>query len=233
MFPLAVVNQASYADPSLTIALLHLNGANNSTAFPDSSPNNITFFQAYGNNVISTAQAKFNGSSLFIGTDPGSGIVSANNTLFNLTNKNWTLEGFFRPSSISAQTRAYIGFGGRHGIFATNGIVKAQVLVGSTTYEITHQNDITALVWTHLALVRDNDKIYLYVDGVKSSTYISVGTSSLTNTENKMAITMPNFWNGSSYGQVGGFGGYAAECRLRQEIVYTSDFTPPSTPFTY
>ena len=53
-------------DPSLTLALLHFDGANNSTVFTDNSPFNQTVAVVTGTPKISTAMSRFGGSSLYL-----------------------------------------------------------------------------------------------------------------------------------------------------------------------
>jgi len=97
MFPLALLNAASPpsppVDPSLTLALLHFDGANNSTVFTDSSPFNQTVAVVTGTPKISTAMSKFGGSSLYL--DGSSSIKIPNNANLNLGTGAFTIEFWF------------------------------------------------------------------------------------------------------------------------------------------
>jgi len=230
MFPLALLNPSAPAvDPaSLTLALLHFDGADGSTTFTDSSPTPLAYTRTYSNNVISTTQSKFNGSSLYVGVDTGSGVQSGTNDRFILSNMDFTLECWFYDSVLSVGNAGIIGISERHSIVIDSGIIKANVFTGSN-FEIVHQTTVSAASWNHVALVRNNGVVTLYVNGVASNTTIAIGTTTLLNSSNTFKTTV-----GTYKGNViGCFGGYVDEARVRREAVYTGNFTPPTSAFTY
>lgn len=230
MFPLALLNtSAPDVDPSLTLALLHFDGADGSDTFTDSSPTPLTYTRTLSENVISTAQSKFGGASLYVGSTSGSGVNSANNDRFLLSNQNFTIECWFYDSVLVAGNKAIIGVGDRHSIAIDNGTIKGNVYTGSN-FEIVHQTTVSAAVWNHVALVRNNGVVTLYVNGVASNTTVAIGTTSLTNDGNNFFKMTPASYKGVF---VGGFDGYIDEARLRREAVYTGNFTPPTSAFTY
>lgn len=226
MFPLGVLKKPS--DPALTLALLHFDGANNSIVFTDSSPIPLTYNRAYSNNVISTTQSKFGGSSLYVGVDSGSGVGSVSDDRFLLSNQDFTIECWFYDSALSVGNAGIIGISERHSIVIDNGTIKANVFTGSNL-EIIHQDAVSAATWNHVALVRHSGVITLYVNGVASNTNIAIGTTTLVNNSNTLKTTV-----GSYKGNViGCFDGYIDEARVRREAVYTGNFTPPTAPFTF
>lgn len=222
--PLGVGN--STYDTSKTLALLHFEGANGSTTFEDSSPAPPTYTRAYTNNVISTAQSKFGGSSLYVGEDMGSGVRATNNR-FSLSNQNFTIECWFYDNVLVAGDKAIIGLCNRHSIAINNGTIKGNVYTGSN-FEIVHQTTVSAAVWNHVALVRDNGVVTLYVNGVASNTTVAIGTTSLVNDGNNFFRVAPESYKGV---YVNAFGGYIDEVRVRLEAMYNADFTPPTSPF--
>ena len=231
MFPLALLNtSAPDVDPSLTLALLHFDGANGSTTFTDSSPTPLTYTQTLSENIISNTQSKFGGASLYVGSTSGSGVKSSGtDDRFVLGNSDFTIECWFYDSVLVAGNKAIIGVGDRHSIAIDNGTIKGNVYTGSN-FEIVHQTTVSAAVWNHVALVRNNGVVTLYVNGVASNTTVAIGTTSLTNDGNNFFKMTPASYEGV---YVGGFDGYIDEARLRREAVYTADFTPPTAPFTY
>ena len=231
MFPLALLNPSAPAvDPaSLTLALLHFDGTDGSTTFTDSSATPLTYSRAYGNNVISTSQSKFGGSSLYVGVDTGSGVRSVSNDRFLLSNQDFTIECWFYDSVLVTGNKAIIGVADRHSIAINNGTIKGNVYTGSN-FEIVHQTTVSAAVWNHVALVRNNGVVTLYVNGVASNTTVAIGTTSLIDDGNNFFKMTPASYKGVV---VGGFDGYIDEARVRREAVYTTDFTPPTTAFTY
>ena len=67
MFPLALLNASSPpVDPALTLALLHFDGANNSTVFTDNSPFNQTVSVVTGTPKISTDIKKLWSYGIFL-----------------------------------------------------------------------------------------------------------------------------------------------------------------------
>ena len=229
MFPLGVLKKKVSADPNLTLALLHFNGTNGSTTFTDSSPIPLTYYRAYTNNVISTAQSKFGGSSLYVGADNGSGAGSVTDNRFLLSNQDFTIECWFYDSVLDTGDKAIIGVADRHSIAINNGTIKGNVYTGSN-FEIVHQTTVSAAVWNHVALVRNNGVVTLYVNGVASNTTVAIGTTSLINDGNDFFKMTPASYKGNV---IDAFDGYIDEARLRREAVYTGDFTPPTAPFTY
>jgi hypothetical protein len=74
--------------------MLHFDGANGSTTFVDSSPNNFTVTRA-GDAVISTAQSRFGGSSVVF--DGDSDYLSAGfNDAFAFGTSDFTIEVWYR-----------------------------------------------------------------------------------------------------------------------------------------
>ena len=231
MFPLALLNASSPpVDPGLTLALLHFDGANGSITFTDSSPTPLTYTRTLSENIISTAQSKFGGASLYVGSTSGACVKSSGtDDRFLLSNQNFTIECWFYDSVLVAGNKAIIGVGDRQSIAIDNGTIKGNVYTGSN-FEIVHQTTVSAAVWNHVALVRNNGVVTLYVNGVASNTTVAIGTTSLTNDGNNFFKMTPASYKGVV---VVGFDGYIDEARLRLEAVYTADFTPPTSAFTY
>ena len=234
MFPLALLNASSPpsppVDPGLTLALLHFDGANGSITFTDSSPTPLTYTRTLSENIISTAQSKFGGASLYVGSTSGSGVNSSGtNNIFLLSNQNFTIECWFYDSVLVVGNKAIIGVGDRQSIAIDNGTIKGNVYTGSN-FEIVHQTTVSAATWNHVALVRNNGVVTLYVNGVASNTTVAIGTTSLINDGNNFFKMTPASYKGVV---VGGFDGYIDEARLRLEAMYTADFTPPTSAFTF
>ena len=231
MFPLALLNASSPpVDPGLTLALLHFDGADGSITFTDSSPTPLTYTRTLSENIISTAQSKFGGASLYVGSTSGSGVKSSGtDDRFLLSNQNFTIECWFYDSVLVVGNKAIIGVGDRQSIAIDNGTIKGNVYTGSN-FEIVHQTTVSAAVWNHVALVRNNGVVTLYVNGVASNTTVAIGTTSLISDGNNFFKMTPAGYKGVV---VVGFDGYIDEARLRLEAVYTADFTPPTSAFTY
>jgi len=227
MFPLALLNASSPpsppVDPSLTLALLHFDGANNSTVFTDSSPFNQTILVVTGTPKISTAMSKFGGSSLYL--DGSSSIKIPDNANLNLGTGVFTIEFWFYLLSLPSSVALFLHkMGTPQQSIAISGTSK-KVYSGFLNGSIVSTTAITAGAWYHVAVVRETTDgvIKQYINGVHEG--ISSQPGSVDNTGD---LTIGSWFSGSD-----GVTGYIDEFRIRKEAMYLTDFTPPTSPFTY
>ena len=224
MFPLALLNASSPpVDPALTLALLHFDGANNSTVFTDSSPFNQTVSVVTGTPKISTAMSKFGGSSLYL--DGSSSIKIPDNANLNLGTGVFTIEFWFYLLSLPSDSAWFLHkFGTPQQ--AINITYPARKLTsGFLNNSIVSTTAITAGAWYHVAVVREttNGAIKQYINGVHD------GTLNLTGSvDNTGDLTIGSWFSGSNR-----ITGYIDEFRIRKEAIYTGNFTPPTSAFTY
>ena len=218
MFPLALLNASSPpVDPSLTLALLHFDGANNSTVFTDSSPFNQTVSVVTGTPKISTAMSKFGGSSLYL--DGSSSIKIPNNANLNLGTGVFTIEFWFYLLSLPGSDALFLQkFGSpRQQISIYH---SGELYSGFSYGSLTSTTVITTGAWYHVAVVREteNGVIKQYINGVHEGGTIG-SPGSVDNTGD---LTIGNRVTG-----------YIDEFRIRKEAMYLANFTPPTAPFTY
>lgn len=244
MFPLALLNPSSPAvDPVLTLALLHFEGANNSTVFTDSSDYNRTFNVAGGSPTISTLQSKFGVGSLKTNGSTYEGIYYDSNIYngdLNIGNSDFTFECWFYQTEATA-TGVVRGLAHLYGdsgtrpinIFLANGTLWGQIQLGtggSVVQDLAHQDSYSINAWNHVALVRKDGYVHSYLNGVKSASNINVGTDALRFGVRFLYIGPSGYYVGDlTYG----LNGYIDEFRFRKEAMYTADFTPPTSAFTY
>jgi hypothetical protein len=106
-FPGVVTSQAPIdltAFPSIysnTAMLLHMNGANGSTTFSDSSINNLTVARI-GAAQISTDQSKFGGSSLYLNGN-NSCLAASRNSAFNFNDEVFSVDMWIYPLETKRQ----------------------------------------------------------------------------------------------------------------------------------
>ena len=223
-----------------TSLLMHFNGTNGSTTMTDSSKNNASVTATNGA-AISTVQSKFGGSSvLFDGTNDY--LTSANNSAFDLSSGDFTIEFWFNTNTLTPSGGGAAGYANILGKQNWNGSSGAgwgvwqfnQTIVffwpTSALNSISTGNVITAInTWYHIAVVRsgtatNNTKIY--INGVQQAQ----GTSSSTNSTSALTIggTNPTSgWDNTYYAA-----GYIDELRITKGIArYTSNFTPPTAQF--
>ena len=221
------VTDANFGAVSL---LLHMNGANASTYFPDHSYNALTV-TANGNAQISTAQSKFGGASaLFDGTGDDLRIASPSDSLINWYTGDYTLEYWIRCTAFPAASGSgsasiivgnmsnsadtnYWSFGpigdGRIRFYYYNG--------GAVSFTTT--SSISLNTWTHLAFVKSGTSMTIYIDGVSSATATVSGTP--------QSASATGFGIGQ-YVNVS-FNGYIDDLRITKGVArYTANFLLPT-----
>ena len=196
------------------------NGAQNNT-FLDSSTNNFTITRN-GN----TTQGSFSpyGSNWGVYIGAGTTNYLRNSTSVSLsgsfTYETWVnvdtsqlnVLGCIGDEQASTGMCFFINSSGNIRIYTNSGYI----------------NNITGTVipkntWTHIAFVRDSGTITTYVNGVSVNTVSHSATlSGVINVGNEVY----NAGNNPSYY------GYASNVRLTNTAVYTSGFTPSTTPLT-
>ena len=217
---------------SSTVLLLKFEGANGSTTFIDSSQ--------YGHsvNVFGSTSPTIQNNSLYV-TEAVGGVYVNLNDEFNLT----TYDGDF---TIEVIINAVVADGSYRGLIGRrwNGLDNDWVIymsldghivflanfTDSTELNVVHQTAIVANADTHIAAVRAGGIIYLYVNGVKSNASIDMRTKTIKTNPftvmthiGKLSFQYPNNYS---------FEGYIKELRIKKEAVYTSNFTPPTSPFS-
>ena len=230
MFPLALLNASSPpVDPALTLVLLHFD-----TDYTDSSQT-AAVWSNNGAGASISATSKFGAGSLAtLGTG---GIVTQNATVRTpLGSDNWTIEGWFNKTAIGNDINGLFmlmaGNGQPITLYIENGILYAAVRFDfSTRTTISHQTTIVAGEFTHYALVRNGATITLYLNGVAGTTTINSGALSLYPSNfNHCFISLARKVEGGTTTYLDGL---HDEFRYRREAVYTTNFTPPTAPFTF
>lgn len=148
----------------------------------------------------------------------------ATNTALNVGSGNFTLEFWWNPSSRNNyQTlvdKNLLDFLMQTG----GGDGKIGVYLGGSSV-CTSSTAVTLNAWTHVALVRNSTTVTLYQNGAS----VASGTSS-ANVSNTAPLLIGTANDYSSNGQ---FTGYLSNFRLvKGTAVYTSAFTPPTSPLT-
>lgn len=210
--------------------LLHLDGANGSTAFTDVSASPKTVAGS-GSAAISTAQSKFGGASLSL---PGSGAFLSVDTSpdFDVATGDYTVEFWIRPTSIPAAAiliNKAVGTGSGYPfqayITTAGGIVFRSYNASSVElFTIATAGSLVSVnAWTHLAFRRYGNEFAVYVNGTVAGT-ASYSGSLPTNTA---AVSIGAYSTGSS-----SLIGFIDEFRFTKGLArYTANFTPPTEAF--
>jgi hypothetical protein len=212
------------------VLLLHLNGSNGSTTFPDSSINPKTV-SANGNAQISTAQSKFGGASVVLdGT--GDYLTSNDNADFEFGSGDFTIEFWMRLTSSARQGLISKGAPGDWASFdiSTDGTGSQSIQVRCSNGSGWSIDFFTSPVptwslntWHYVALVRNGNTFTLYIDGTDRGS--GTASISLMNNSSALLIGRSNFWSADAAGNID-------EVRITKGVArYTSNFTAPDAPF--
>jgi hypothetical protein len=216
-----------------TLLLLHMDGANASTAFIDSASRSQKGISAFGNAQVSTAQSQFSGASaLFDGTGDFLSSPDSYDWELGTSITQWTIEGWFRKSDIgtyrgliSHQTEGGSGIG--WGVYISN--TNKLTFASSTSDFRFAATSIAANTWYHFAIVRNGASLKMFLNGVEDY--------SVTNYINRTDSTGVPLLVGRSYNSASGWNGFLEwnghidEIRVSNTARYTANFTPATTPF--
>jgi hypothetical protein len=195
-------------------ALLHFDGLNGSTTFPDETAN--TTWTASGDAKLTTSEFRFGGASLNLdGT--GDWADSSASAGYSFGTGDFTIEGWFRPESISGNRFLW----GHHTGWGTY-LSGPTILVFNGSTNIINTTFAWAIgSWYHVALTRSGSTIRIFVNG----TLISFAT-------NNTDFNTTNFRIGAQTNGAGNFQGQIDEFRVTKGVArYTSGFTPIPAPF--
>lgn len=209
---------SSYVDPyfSSVSLLLHMNGVDNGTSFPDNSVNNYTV-TPNGGAITSTAQFKF-GTASYLG---GSGrylTVSTDNTAFAFGTGDFTIEFWIRPTAFSTQQN----------LIVFSNIANSAIIVatnGTCSYQLGNINRLTSTAistntWSHIAISRASGISRMFLNGSLMGTYTDT----------------TNFLSTGTLWQIGGAGspliGNLDDLRVTKGVGrYVNPFTAPIAQF--
>ena len=204
---------------------LLLNSETTATPFISDASTNSLGLTIRGNTnpvLFSPYQGDGYYSNFFDGTDDklnstlSSGLGSGDFTAecwVNFTSTKSGDVGIFQiGNSLTAPSNSGIGIGRTSGV---------PFLVYNNTY-IPGSISVGFGVWRHVAAVRQSGTIKLYVNGVESASV-----------ENSTNYTQTNLLVGGYYSSLYAMSGYISNLRVvTGTAVYTSTFTPPTTPLT-
>ncbi len=215
-----------------TVLLLHCNGEDGTTLFPDSSEFSHTV-TANGNAQIDTAKSKFGGASaLFDGT--GDYLSVPDHPAFSFSSaltSDFTIELVVEVNDLGT-LKTLIGKRANAAAFgpfllqrsAANNIT-VSLSSNGTTYDIASAVSLGAVTTGqkyHVALSRQGTVFRGYLEGAQTS----VATSAAALIVNSAAVTIGGDTDANS------LNGWIDELRITKGVArYTAAFTPPTKPF--
>jgi hypothetical protein len=208
----------SLTSPNTAPANLLLN-CNNAAIMDQRASNNL---ETAGNVQLSTSVKKFGTASIYFdGTGDNIRMPSSPNFAINAVD--FTIEFWIYPTSLAAQFTVVDFRGAMNNVgftdyIGTNGKINL-FQEGGSTY-LTTTGTISANVWTHIAYVRSNGTIKVYINGAADPTTASNTTNWLA--PNGFAFIGSNYV-GSNY-----LPGYLDDFRITKYARYLTNFTLPS-----
>lgn len=200
-----------------TSLLLHFDGADGSTDYPDTShtPKMIT---GVGNAQIDTAQSKFGGASLLL---DGSGdyLNGPNDAAFSFgSTEDFCVDMWLRPSNLSGSryiTSQTNGFT----LYVSSGFMTAGVGAFGYTF---FSHGMSTGNWYHVAVTRASGTLRVFIGGVQKAT--ATVTVALPNDTLKIGADPSN---------ANTWAGHIDEFRWSKGVArWTAGFTPPASAYT-
>ena len=220
-----------------TVLLLHMNDADTSTTFTDSSNSGKTV-TVNGNAQIDTAQSKFGGSSgLFDGT--GDYLSIADSSDFYFASGDMTIDFWVRFNTLPALgslSAIYCHYQDANNRFmfslyqpAPAGNYRWYFLETeggvNNVIKTWEDNSVTTGVWYHVAFVKNGSTWKVFRDGTAVGTSLTYSTS--------IADFGGTVYLGTYDTSQYFLDGWLEEFRVSKGIArWTSDFTPPSAEFS-
>ena len=219
------------------LTLQNKNGANNNTFYDDGQYN-----YSVGTIAGNPAQGTFTpfsqtGWSNYFDGSTGGINTPVNPTALQLGSNNFTIEAWINLSTTPSNFNIIFGcesvtYDGILFGISTSNTIQINISSNGSTYNLFNGSTFATVIktntWTHVALIRNNGTLYAYINGVQDSTTYNISTNSI-------------YFNSVAVGAIGirpptqslYFPGYISNLRVvNGTAVYTSNFTPSTTPLT-
>jgi hypothetical protein len=229
-----LINPYVYGGDRLVLELLG-NGTNGSTTFLDTSAYQRTVTR-FGTAQISTAQSVEGGSSILLDGNSDNLELAADSSLYIQAGEDFTIEAWVYMTSITGNRTLFSvlknnasGWNSElHFVFRavdtaeSNLPTIAYYTAGDLTIVVARGSSTVALnAWTHLAAVRNNGSIVVYVDGIGGT---PVSDNSKANVPgNPVVAHLGKFFD---FNFQEWFPGYIDSFRFYKTAIYTGNFTP-------
>jgi len=213
--------------------LAHFDGTNGATTFTDSSANNVTI-TTVSTAQLSTTVKELGTASLYLPSNTA--YVTVPVSTANFSGKDFCIECFVHPvtkssyGNIMGHSGAGTALNGFNLQWTYSGgfvrFLSGYLGSGSWTLDQTSTLPVPLNVFTHIAITRQGQILRVFIGGVK---VIEINSPSTMWTEVDSGV----FCIGAGAGN-NRFGvGYIDEYRIFEgDAIYTSNFTPPTAPFT-
>jgi hypothetical protein len=218
--------------------------------FVDNSSNAYSI-TTYGNTAIKPV-GKYNynaytdstngGSIYFDGSGDYLSIPSSNTKIITTNNDDFTIEAWVYPTSFTAALQTIISQWGQAGLTQdgfilstdTSGVLSWYYGPFNTSSQLMSSTPSTLKLnaWSHVAIVRSSTPTTnhtMYINGIQVQ---SVNNSDTTGTF-AMATHIGYYGNGQGASSTSWWNGYISDVKfVKGTALYTSDFTPPTSPLS-
>jgi len=204
-----------------TVLMLHMDDA----GLTDSSDSSHSV-ALNGDAVLNTGTYKFgSGSAYFDGE--GDYLSLADSDDWNFGTGDFTIDFYIRPSTVSGVTTLLERWAGgfqQIGLYIVDGTFTANIASYSLSVAFLESGVVfVPNQWFHVAIVRNVDYFTLYVAGVNVASGTQAGALDTDLSLNIAGNRVPGY----------AFAGYMDEVRISKGIArWTSDFTPPTAPYS-
>jgi hypothetical protein len=211
-----------------TRSLLHCDGADASTTFPDLAVGaNARVWTANGNAQVDTAQSKFGGASLLLdGTGDYLSTPSAADFIYA---GDYTVEAWIRPNSVGTNqgviSKANAGGYSPWLIFAATGTLQIYASSTGSSWDIINAmsfGTVSTGTWYHVALVRSGNNYFAFQNGALNNST----TGSATPLSDSSSVLIGRQLAGVE------FNGWVDEVRFSNKARWTAAFTPSVAPYS-
>jgi hypothetical protein len=213
-----------------TKLMLHCNGDNGSTSFPDSSSSNH-IMTAHTNAKVVTAQKKFGSGSAYFDSGYSDYLSTPADSDFDFGSGDFTVDLWIRFEEIPG------GWGGLIGCnnsYSNWGIMYHPSFHGSNLH-ITFANpgyqrleygwSPSISQWYHIALIRNMADLKVFVDGTQLGSTYNIGTATI--------VFTPGDYLGVNQASGGPMNCWTDEVRISKGIArWTSNFVPPNEEYS-
>jgi hypothetical protein len=218
------------SDPNFSnvVLLLHMEGSNGGTSFPDSS-SSAHSCTGLTSTSTSTTQVKFGSTSCFVNSDSGGVSVGASSD-FGFGTGDFTIEAWCYATNVTSRlntifdcrvsgTGVQLFIGG--GAFT---VPASSIGCSSNTGILATGTGVSANTWLHCALTRSGTTLRGFVGGTQAF--------SVTDSRTYASSTAIYVGRDNAGTSLQGFGGYLDDVRVTKGVArYTSNFTPPTATF--
>jgi hypothetical protein len=215
-----------------TKLLLHGDGTDGSTSFPDASifPKTIT---VNGSAQVDTAQSKFGGASMLFTAASSDWLASVNNADYDFYTTDWTVDFWIRRNGSQPDFTGIIsgdngttGWEIHWGYAAGSSTNKIRFVYSGTQYGVS-TTTLSDLTWYHVSVGREGNNIKIYINGTLEST---VSCSGVTFNSGGAGICIGKLRIGTN-GYY--FNGWIDELRITKGLArWTANFTSPTSAYT-